>query len=60
MAVQTRRSAAGSWRRADPPWRWNHAPAAVPRGGRDLTPRGAAAGACRRGVQRQMYISRKF
>jgi hypothetical protein len=35
-------------------------PAAVPHGGRDLTPWGAAVGTCHRGVWRQMYISRKF
>jgi hypothetical protein len=53
-------SAAGSWRRAAPPWRRNQAPAAMPRGGRDLTLWGAAAGACRRGVRHQMYLSQKF
>jgi hypothetical protein len=43
-----------------PAWRKNPTPAAAHHGGRDLTPWDTAAGACRRGVRRQMYICRKF
>jgi hypothetical protein len=42
-----------------PPCRRNQAPAAAPHGVKSR-PWGTAAGAYRRGVRRQMYISRKF